>query len=235
MPAVASQHGGQALHGVNLLPGALCTVAVLAYLAIFGNHVRHARETSGQRRLWHLGHVVMALGMAYMFVPASAVPFTIADGRWQALYGIGLALVAAWLLCQALSRGGASGLWLLLAADLLAMLYMWSPGAMQGSLSWLFVVYLTAEALVWSSGRIVGVDRNLMPARGYSVSNAAVGAGAGAGAGARESGRPPAHTGTGALSIAATATLACERDLRVSMSAMTLGMAYMVLAMQVVH
>jgi hypothetical protein len=217
MPTMASQHGGQALYGVNLLPGALRAAAVLVYLVIFATHVRHARETSGQRRLWHLEHVAMALGMAYMFVPASASPFTIPGGQWQALYGIGLAPLAAWLVWQALSRGGVSGLWLLLAADLLAMLYMWSPGAMQGSLSWLLVAYLTAEALFWLSGRIVGVDRNVLPAGGYSVSSAAVG------------------TGASALGIVETATLACERDLRVSMSAMTLGMAYMVLAMQVMH
>jgi hypothetical protein len=219
MPGMASQHGGQALDGVNLLPGALCAVAVLIYLTIFATHVRHARETSGQRRLWHLGHVAMALGMTFMFVPASAVPFTIADGRWQALYGAGLALLAAWLVWQALSCGGVSGLWLLLAANLLAMLYMWSPGAMRGSLSWLLVAYLTTEALVWLSGRIVDVDRNVLSDGGYSVSSAAVGPGVSA----------------SGLGIAATATLACERDLRVSMAAMTLGMAYMVVAMQVMH
>jgi hypothetical protein len=217
MPAMASQHGGQTPAGVNLLPSALCAVAVLIYLAIFVTHVRHARETSGQRRLWHLGHVAMALGMAYMFMPASAAPLTIADGRWQALYGIGLALVTTWLVWQALSSGGASGLWLLLAADLLAMLYMWSPGALHGSYSWLLVAYLTGEALAWLSGRVVDVDRNVLPGGGYSVSDGPIGAGA------------------SAVGILATATLAGERDLRVSMSAMTFGMAYMVLAMQVMH
>jgi hypothetical protein len=222
MPATASQHGGQALNGVNLLPGALCAVAVLVYLAIFATHLRHARETSGQRRLWHLGHVVMALGMAYMFTPASAVPFTIADGRWRALYGVGLALVATWLVWQTLSHGGASGLWLLLGADLLAMLYMWSPGAMRGSISWLLAAYLTGEALLWLSGRIVDVDRNILPGSGFSVGGASVSGASGG-------------TGAGALGIAATATLACEHDLRVSMSAMTLGMAYMVLAMSLMR
>ncbi len=225
MSGMASQHDGQALGGVNLLPGALCAVAILVYLGIFVNHVRHARETSGQRRLWHLGHVAMALGMAYMYLPAAAAPFAIADGHWQALYGIGLALVAVWLLWQVLSRGGASGLWLLLAGDLLAMLYMWSPGALEAPLSWLLVAYLVGEALLWMSGRIVGVDRdilpghNILPGGGYSIVRTAT---------------YPGSDADGAVRVgvaAAAQTLACERDLRVSMSAMTLGMAYMVLAM----
>jgi hypothetical protein len=30
-------------------------------------HARHALDSDGQRRLWHSGHVLMALGMVFMF------------------------------------------------------------------------------------------------------------------------------------------------------------------------
>ena len=66
---------------------------------------------------------------------------------------------------------------------------------------------------LWATGRVRQVDRNLLPNATYGVDG----------------------PGGGVLRIAATTTLACERDVRVSMTAMTIGMAYMVLAMQLVR
>jgi Domain of unknown function (DUF5134) len=217
---MAFQHTGSAVtHGlsspggssVNLLPSWLGVLMTLVYLAVFLNHLRHAADTSGERRLWHIGHLTMALGMAFMFVPASLDPFTLGNGLWQSIFVAAFAFVAAWLARQELVGNGASGLWLLLAVDLLAMVYMWSPGAIQASLSWLLIAYLTAEAVLWMTGRVLGADRNWLSGGSYSLGH--LGA------------------GNGVLGITKAATLACERDLRVSMSAMTLGMAYMVLAM----
>jgi hypothetical protein len=199
------------MSGVNLVPSWLGVLMTVVYLAILFNHLRHAVDASGERRFWHLGHVTMALGMAFMFVPASVDPFSLSNGFWQGVFVAALALVAGWLARQALAGNGASGLWLLLAIDLLAMLYMWSPGAIEATLSWLLIAYLSAEAALWMTGRVLSADRNWLPGGGYSLDH--VGA------------------GHGVLGIAKATTLACERDLRVSMSVMTLGMAYMVLAL----
>jgi uncharacterized membrane protein len=215
MSAMASQPGR--VGGLNLLPTWLGVVMTVVFLAIFLNHLRHALESSAQRRLWHVGHVAMALGMAFMFVPASLDPFAVAPVVWQATFVAVLVLLAGWLARQALLQRGASGLWVLLAIESWAMLYMWSPGAMQTPLSWLLIAYLAVESGLWTSGRVLGVDRDVLPSRTYNFA---------AGGGGR---------GTGVLRVAATTTLACERDLRVTMTAMTLGMAYMVFAMQVMH
>jgi uncharacterized membrane protein len=186
----------------------------VVFLAIFLNHLRHALESSAQRRLWHAGHVAMALGMAFMFVPASLDPFAVTPVFWQATFAGVLVLLAGWLARQALLQRGASGLWVLLAIESWAMLYMWSPGAIQTPLSWLLIAYLAVESGLWTTGRVLGVDRDCLPSGGYDF------------AGGR---------GAGVLRVAATTTLACERDLRLTMTAMTLGMAYMVFAMQVMH
>jgi hypothetical protein len=214
MPGMASQpsgHGGS----LNLLPTWLGVAMTVVFLGIFLNHLRHAADASGQRRFWHIGHVVMALGMAFMFVPESLDPFDFSPVVWQTIFVTALVLLAGWLAHQALSHHGASGLWVLLAVELWAMLYMWSPGATQAPLSWLLIAYLTAESGLWMTGRVLNVDRDWLPTGGtYGTAD---------------------HRGAGVLRIAATTTLACERDLRVSMTAMTLGMAYMVFAMQAVH
>jgi Domain of unknown function (DUF5134) len=213
MSAMASLSGRGG--GLNLLPAWLGVVMAAVFLAIFVNHLRHALESSAQRRLWHVGHVAMALGMAFMFAPASLDPFAASAVFWQATFVGVLVLLAGWLARQALLQRGASGLWVLLAIESWAMLYMWSPGAMQTPLSWLLIAYLAVESGLWTSGRVLGVDRDVLPSGGYDF----------AGGG----------RGIGVLRVAATTTLACERDLRVTMTVMTLGMAYMVFAMQVMH
>jgi hypothetical protein len=211
MPAIASQ-AGQA-GGLGLFPTWLGMVMTTIFLGVFLNHLRHAREASGQRRFWHAGHVAMALGMVFMFLPTSIDPFDLPNTLWQTIFVVMLVLVAGWLARQALVKRGASGLWWLLAVELWAMLYMWSPGAMATPLSWLLIAYLAVEAGLWATGRVRQVDRNLLPNATYGVDG----------------------PGGGVLRIAATTTLPCERDVRVSMTAMTIGMAYMVLAMQLVR
>lgn len=211
MPGMALQHaagGGP----VNLLPGPLCAAMVVVYLAIFVNHLRHAFDTGRQRRLWHVGHVLMALGMAYMFIPSSAGAPVIAGGVWQAIYGCALLIVVLGMTAYTAGRRAPSGLWLLLAVDLAAMLYMWSPGDLTVPISWALVAFLVFEAGLWASRRVLGVDRSWLPNGSYDAGG-----------------------NLGVLRIAAVAPLARERDLRVTMPAMTLGMAYMVLAMQIMH
>jgi hypothetical protein len=204
-----SAHGG-----LNLLPTWLGVVMAGVFLGVFLNHLRHALDASGQRRFWHVGHVAMALGMVFMFMSASLKPFDISTIFWQAIFVAALVVLAGWLARQALNQRGASGLWPLLAIELWAMLYMWSPGATETPLSWLLIAYLAVESGLWTTGRVLDVDRNCLPNGGYQINGA--------------------H-GAGVLRIATTTTLACERDLRVTMTAMTLGMAYMVFAMQAMH
>lgn len=205
MPGMAMDGSG---HGtLNLLPTWLAVIWTFAFVAIFVIHARHALSSESPRRFWHAGHVLMALGMAFMYAPSSIDRLGIPVGAWQVTFAIGSVLVLTWVLSQALNRRALNPLWLLMTIDLAAMIYMWSPADFTAPLSWLLVAYFVAQSVLWGSDRIRGLDDHPLPG-GVSV------------------------TAGGAVVTAAAAPLICYRDLRVSMGAMTLGMAYMLAATQ---
>jgi hypothetical protein len=196
-------------HGAtNILPEWLAVIWALVFVAIVVIHARHLRDTTGQRRIWHSGHVLMALGMAFMFAPASIDHFNIPSGFWQLAFANGAIAILAWMLAQALSGRTINVLWLVMAIDLGAMAYMWSPSGFQAPLTWMLVAYFGLQSLLWITNRMREVDHKTLLGGGFSV------------------------TPDGAVAMSAAEPLVCFRDLRVSMFAMTLGMAYMFAAMQ---
>jgi preprotein translocase subunit SecG len=196
-------------HGTtNILPEWLAVIWTLAFIAIIIIHVRHLRDTHGQQRVWHSGHVLMAFGMAFMFAPGSIDHFNIPSGFWQLAFANGAIAALAWILVQALSGRAINVLWLVMAIDLGAMAYMWSPSGFQAPITWILVAYFALQSLLWVTDRMREVDHKTLLGGSFSV------------------------TPGGAVAISAAEPLVCFRDLRVSMFAMTLGMAYMFAAMQ---
>jgi hypothetical protein len=195
-------------HATNILPSWLAVLWMLAFFAIIAVHGRHVLESHGQRRFWHSGHVVMAIGMAVMFAPASIDYFDIPSGFWSLAFANGAIAVLLWMLVQAFDGRGTNLLWLVMALDLGAMAYMWSPSGFQAPITWLLVAYFAAQSLLWVSDRMRDVDHRTLLRGSASV------------------------TPGGAVAISAAEPLVCFRDLRLSMFVMTLGMAYMFAAMQ---
>jgi len=208
----AAVAGAMSLRGgsgtINILPQAVAVAFTLVFIAILVTHVLHLRETNGQRRLWHSGHVLMALGMAFMFAPSSIDHFNIPNGFWQLAFANGALAILAWMLAQALNGRAINVLWAIMALDLGAMAYMWSPGALQAPITWILVAYFAGQSLLWVSNLMREVDHKTLLGGGFSVAP------------------------DGAVAISAAEPLVCFRDLRVSMFAMTLGMAYMFAAIQ---
>ena len=200
--------GGGAHSATNILPEWLAVLWTLAFIAILVIHARHVLDSDGQRRIWHSGHVLMALGMAFMFAPASLDHFAIPAGFWQLAFANGALAILAWMLAQALSGRAINVLWLVMAVDLGAMAYMWSASGFQAPLTWLLVAYFAAQSLLWISDRMRDIDQRTLHRGSLSVAPG------------------------GVVAIAAAEPLVCFRDLRLSMFAMTLGMAYMFAAMQ---
>lgn len=198
-----------AAHGAtNILPGWLAVIWTLLFIAIIVIHAKHVLESHAQRRVWHSGHVLMALGMAFMFAPASIDHFNIPSGFWQLAFANGALAILAWMLAQALSGRAINVLWLVMAIDLGAMAYMWSPSGFQAPLTWLLVAYFGAQSILWVTDRMREVDHKTLLGGGFSL------------------------TPDGAIAMSAAEPLVCFRDLRISMFVMTLGMAYMFAAMQ---
>jgi Domain of unknown function (DUF5134) len=200
--------GTHAHDATHILPDWLAVIWTLAFIAILVIHARHVMDSDGQRRIWHSGHVLMALGMAFMFAPSSIDHFNIPSGFWQLVFANGALAALAWMLAQGLSGRAINVLWLVMAIDLGAMAYMWSPSGFQAPITWLLVAYFAAQSLLWVSDGMRDVDHRTLLRGSASV------------------------TPGGAVAISAAEPLVCFRDLRLSMFVMTLGMAYMFAAMQ---
>jgi hypothetical protein len=196
-------------HGAtNILPSWLAVLWTLVFVVILVIHARHVLDSDGQRRIWHSGHVAMALGMTFMFAPASLDHFDIPSGFWQLAFANGALAIVLWMVAQALAGRAINVLWPIMAIDLGAMAYMWSPSGFLAPVTWLLVAYFVVQSLLWVSDRMRQVDHRAIGGAGISI------------------------TPGGAVAISAAEPLVCFRDLRVSMTAMTLGMAYMFAAMQ---
>jgi hypothetical protein len=198
-----------ASHGAtNILPEWLSVIWTLVFLAVVVIHARHVLETSGERQVWHCCHVLMALGMLFMFAPPSLDHFGIPATFWQLVFANAAGAVVFWTLVRLSSGGTVNRLWIVIAIDFAAMVYMWSPTGFVPSITWILVAYFTAQAFLWVTNRYRKLDGRPLMRAGFVVN------------------------ADGTVAATAVAPLLCERDLRVSMSAMTLGMAYMLAAMQ---
>jgi hypothetical protein len=149
----------------------------------------------------------MALGMVFMFAPASIDHFNIPAAFWPLAFANATGAVLAWMLYETVGRRPLNALWLVMAVDLGAMAYMWSPSGFQAPLTWILVVYFALQAALWITNRMRDIDHEALPG-GLSV------------------------TPGGAVARSGAQPLICYRDLRASMFVMTLGMAYMFAAMQ---
>ena len=197
-------------HATNILPNWLAVLWTLVFFVIIATHARHVLQSEGQRRWWHSGHVAMAIGMAFMFAPASIDYFNVPTGFWSLAFANGAIAIVLWMLVQTFAGRGTNLLWLLIAFDLGAMAYMWSPTGFQAPIAWLLVAYFAVQAVLWGTNRMRDLDERTILGGAVSV------------------------TPEGALAASVAEPLICFKDLRVSMVAMTLGMAYMFAAMQLV-
>lgn len=202
-----------AAHGAtNILPEWLALIWTLLFVVILVIHLRHVLETHGERRIWHSSHVLMALGMVFMFAPSSIDHFNVPAAFWQLAFANAATAALAWVLVQVLNGRAVNLLWLVIATDLAAMVYMWAPSGFVAPISWLLVAYFALQALAWAADHFRRLERDhqIPGIARFSIDS----------------------SGSAAVSAAAAEPLVCEADLRPSMAVMALGMAYMFAAMQ---
>jgi hypothetical protein len=195
-------------HSTNILPSWLAMLWMLVFLVIVAVHGRHVLESEGQRRVWHSGHVLMAIGMAVMFAPTSVNHFNIPTGFWSLAFANAAIAIVLWMIAQAFAGRGTNVLWLLMAFDLGSLAYMWSPSGLQAPITWLLVAHFAGQAVLWATNQMRALDERTILGGAVSV------------------------TPDGALTASVAEPLIVYKDLRVSMAAMTIGMAYMFAAMQ---
>jgi hypothetical protein len=168
----------------------------------------------GQNRAWHVGHLLMALGMAAMYLPASIVRLGIPAGDWQLVFTNATAVVLAWMVARVATHRAVHLIWMTTLADFAAMSYMWHAGGYAGAATWVLAAYCAGQAVLWLTGTYDRIDAQWQTGGTDSPALAAPGL--------RE-----AH---GALVLRPGIVV-----LRPTMIAMSAGMAWMLVAMQQMH
>jgi hypothetical protein len=197
------------------IPTWIGVLGAIAFAAIAVSHLRHMLRTGGQRSPWHACHVLMALGMLYMYLSAPLASLSVPGGLWRSVFaGAGL-ITAAWALLGA--ERVALLLWLLTAVALWSMFYMLSPAPLTPAVTWSLVLWLGADATLWSLDAYRKLEGRLPLLR---LSALASGSG------------PTVPTPGLTVPTSRTARLIGELDISVSMVAMSLGMVYMLATMQ---
>ncbi|MGH3094390.1 MAG: DUF5134 domain-containing protein [Streptosporangiales bacterium] len=206
--------------GNALLPVWLRVAVSAAFFVVLVVHVWHLVDCDRRARAWHGGHVLMALGMIDMFLPTHGM--LVGAGVGEGVFAAAVVLVAGFLVVEVVRGARVGALWLVGGIDLAAMVYMFAMSQVRVSwLSWLLVAWFCLQAIGWASGWLGAAGR-----RGLGGSPRA----------------RPALAGTGGPGAATRRSAAedVERDydgaqslsVRVTLLVMSLGMAYMFLAMQ---
>lgn len=213
-----------------MVPQWLALLWTCALVAVVIFHWRHLLECRGERRLWHAGHVLMGVGMVFMFAPASIDHLDIPAAFWQLVFANASAVVVAMILTRALEGRKTNILWLAAALELGAMTYMWL-GQTLGALSWVLVGYFLVDCAFWAIGADRWVDGRLWIRSARRPS--AVKLGSGEGAAVQLGGVAMALSGgeDATTALGSPASLVCDLDVRASLATMAFGMAYMLAAM----
>jgi hypothetical protein len=243
------------------IPEPVAVMWTVGFALVLLVHLWHAAVLGLRHRLWHLGHVLMAAGMVVMLWPADATSMLVPAPVGVVVYlaaaaGLAVALVVA------RSRGTTLGpLWLVSVVDLAWMAYMFVLMDLRIAwLSMLGALWFVLAAAGWAGGRLGRTLEH--GGLGDPTAPGTVGVGAPSiaatppGSGARTTTVPdtsgttsPAATGLDDADAWTpphsrpdredTARLGGVVDggrrdwsVRVTLTVMALGMAYMLLAMQ---
>jgi hypothetical protein len=215
------------------LPTWFGVLFTLVFIGILAVHLGHLGAMTGRPRLWHGSHALMALGMIDMFWPGDRG--VVAASVGEITFGI----VAGALLALAVvgaARGARSWLWLVAALDSVGMASMFAMSSTYDLLvSTLVATWFAMEAFGWASGRLDAVAQRegLMAAQCCAQADecsqqqdARLNTRGGAVA------TSPLATSLLATAVAAQHRAVQEKSVRISLALMSVGMAYMVLAMR---
>ena len=106
------------------IPASVGTAWTVVFVLILLVHLRHAATMPGAHRLWHCGHLLMALGMIAMFAPTRSMVVSATAGT--VVFVVAAAALAGYLVSARPRGRGVSPLWVLSVLDLTWMAYMFA-------------------------------------------------------------------------------------------------------------
>lgn len=217
------------------LPTWLGLAWTMVFLVVLAVHLGHLWSMRGRARAWHAAHVLMALGMVDMYRPAERMLIGRVGG--VAVFTAAAVLVAVLALVDGVRNGRWNRLWAVSAVDLALMAWMFQMMQTRVQVvTILATAWFVMETVGWATGR-------LLPAHDTTVQAATTAQPAGGVAEPAE----PALSGGGVATMTRPAARQAEPgtapdtgwhgrlhqlSLRITLPAMSLGMAYMFLATQ---
>lgn len=216
LSALGSMRGREGM--VHLLPSWVRWIWLGIFAFILVPHATHPLRTRGVARLWHSLHLLMAVGMTYMFLPLESD--AVLRRAWELVFVGVTVFVGGCAVWKLFTRTRIDLPWVTLTVDLGIMAYMlammdghgWAP------LSYGAAFWCASEAVAWFTGELSGrhEDQWLPKAIGLHGGD---------------------HRAAQALrSVAGAKSIAHEVSWlsRTTLGLMSLGMAYMLVTMQVV-
>lgn len=136
--------------GQDLLSARASVIWIAALCAVLVFHCSHLIHMRGERRCYHSAHVVMLLGMLYMYAAVAFGLDWFPTRVWMIIYVATSAAIISWMLVQFGQRHSFDYLWILALVQQGAMIYMWVPMTYWvPQLSYAFVVYFALETIAW--------------------------------------------------------------------------------------
>jgi len=135
-------------HGLLSQTPALLWITALLVVLLF--HCSHLFRMRGEACWYHSAHVVMLLGMLYMFsAPAIGLHF-LPPRAWIIVYVATSVAILGWMLLRLLRRRSLGKLWAVAFIQQVAMIYMWAPMRFWlPLLTYGFVFYFVGEIIAW--------------------------------------------------------------------------------------
>ena len=152
--------------GPDLFPMWIMIVWIVALAAVLVFHCGHLVHMGGQHRWFHLSHVVMLIGMLYMYASMAFKWDWVPNGVWIAIYVVTTVAIIAWMVTRFVKKEPFSYLWILALVQQAAMIYMWLP--MKYWVAWLsygLAAYFLLETIAW----LVGLCDDGKAGRGNAV------------------------------------------------------------------
>ncbi len=152
--------------GPDLFPAWVMYLWIAALTAVLVFHCLHWIKMAGQHRWFHAAHIVMLVGMIYMFAMMEFKLDWVSKWLLVWLYALTTVAILGWMAVRIVQKKPFSYLWILALVQQAAMIYMWMP--MSDWVAWLsygLTAYFALEALGW----LVGYIGDTKPGRGFAV------------------------------------------------------------------
>lgn len=152
--------------GVDILPVWISVIWIVALAAVLIFHCGHLVRMGGEHRWFHSAHIIMLVGMIYMYAMMAFNLNWISSTVWLWLFVLTTAAMIIWMITRIVAKKPFSYLWILALIQQAAMIYMWAPMSnWVAAFTWALVVYFTLETIAW----LVGLCDDGKPGRGNAV------------------------------------------------------------------